>query len=450
MKARILVVDDEPRMGEAIALALGRAGHDCETHGSGAAALAALERRSADVVVSDWRMPEMDGLELLRRIRERNPRLPVILLTAYGSVPSAVAAMREGAFDYITKPFDNDELRAIVDRALALTRLERENRYLRQEVASRYTPESMVAESPQSKELLDLVRRVAPSKATVLIQGESGTGKELVARLLHFWSDRVGQPFVAVNCKAFSEGVLESELFGHEKGAFTGAVAARAGCFERAAGGTLFLDEIGEVSLDFQAKMLRVLQDGEVLRVGGSRSRAVDVRVVAATNRALRDEVQAGRFRDDLYFRLNVIPVLLAPLRERREDVLPLAAFFLERHARESGRHRVISPEAEQAILEHGWPGNVRELENVIERAVILARGDAIAPEDLLLEQTLGERRAPAPEAGGTLQEHIDRAAAERITGALAAAGGQRVEAARALGVDRTTLYRTMKRLGLE
>jgi DNA-binding NtrC family response regulator len=450
MKTRILVVDDEPRMGEAIALALGRAGHDCETHLSGADALAALERRSADVVVTDWRMPEMDGLELLRRIRERNPRLPVILLTAYGSVPSAVAAMREGAFDYITKPFDNDELRALVDRALALTRLERENRYLRQEVASRYTPESMVAESPQSRELLDLVRRVAPSKATVLIQGESGTGKELVARLLHFWSDRVGQPFVAVNCKAFSEGVLESELFGHERGAFTGAVAARAGCFERAAGGTLFLDEIGEVSLDFQAKMLRVLQDGEVLRVGGSRSRAVDVRVVAATNRALRDEVQSGRFRDDLYFRLNVIPITLAPLRERREDVLPLAAFFLDRHARESGRHRIVSPEAQQAILAHGWPGNVRELENVIERAVILARGDAITPEDLLLEQTLGDKRAPAPEPGGTLQEHIDRAAAERISSALAVAGGQRAEAARALGVDRTTLYRTMKRLGLE
>ena len=450
MKTRVLVVDDEPRMAESIALALTRAGHDCETRTSGADALALLEERSADVVVTDWRMPGMDGLELLRRIRERHPRLPVILLTAFGSVPSAVAAMREGAFDYITKPFDNDELRALVGRALALTRLERENRYLRQEIASRYTPESMVAESPQSRELLDLVRRVAPSKATVLVQGESGTGKELVARLLHFWSDRVGQPFVAVNCKAFSEGVLESELFGHEKGAFTGAATARAGCFERAAGGTLFLDEIGEVSLDFQAKLLRVLQDGEVLRVGASRTRSVDVRVVAATNRALRDEVHAGRFRDDLYFRLNVIPVTLAPLRERRDDILPLVAFFLERHARESGRRRVPSAEAERAILEHGWPGNVRELENVIERAVILARGDTITPEDLLLEQTIESKRAAAPEPGGTLQEYLDRAASDRIRAALAAAGGQRVEAARALGVDRTTLYRTMRRLGLE
>ena len=321
-------------------------------------------------------MPGMDGLELLRRLHAKRPALPVILITAHGSVPSAVAAMREGAFDYLTKPFDNDELRALVGRALDLTRLERENRYLKQEVASRYAPDAMVAESARGKELLDLVRRVAPSKATVLIQGESGTGKELVARLLHYWSDRVGQPFVAVNCKAFAEGVLESELFGHEKGAFTGAATTRAGCFERAQGGTLFLDEIGEMSLDFQAKLLRVLQEGEVLRVGGTQPRKVDVRVVAATNRVLRDEVQGGRFREDLFFRLNVIPVQLAPLRERREDVLPLAHHFLARHAAGGGRRLALSPEAERALAEHAWPGNVRELENVIERAVVLARGE--------------------------------------------------------------------------
>src|SRR5262249_10021250 len=226
-------------------------------------------------------------------------------------------AMRAGAFDYVTKPFDNDELRAAVARALERTRLERENRYLRQEVAGRYAPGAVIAESPRSQALLDLVRRVAPSRATVLVQGERGTGKELVARLLHYWSERVGQPFVAVNCKAFAEGVLESELFGHEKGAFTGAVAARPGCFERATGGTLFLDEIGEVSLDFQAKLLRVLQDGEVLRVGATEPRPVDVRIVAATNRVLREEITAGRFREDLFFRLNVIPIQLPPLRER-------------------------------------------------------------------------------------------------------------------------------------
>jgi two-component system NtrC family response regulator len=417
MKPRILVVDDEERMASVIAMALGRAGYDCETCSSGEAALAAVEAHGADVVVTDWRMPGMDGIELLRRLHQKRPALPVILITAHGSVPSAVAAMREGAFDYLTKPFDNDELRALVGRALDLTRLERENRYLKQEVASRYAPDAMVAESPRSQELLELVRRVAPSKATVLIQGESGTGKELVARLLHYWSDRVGQPFVAVNCKAFAEGVLESELFGHEKGAFTGAATARAGCFERAQGGTLFLDEIGEISLDFQAKLLRVLQEGEVLRVGGTQARKVDVRVVAATNRVLRDEVQAGRFRDDLFFRLNVIPVQLAPLRERREDVLPLVQHFLDRHAAGGGRRLTLSPEAERAIVEHAWPGNVRELENVMERAVVLARGDAITPEDLLLEQTLAPSSVarPAVDTSGTLQECLDRAAEARI-----------------------------------
>ena len=446
MKARILIVDDEERMASVVAMALGRTGYECETCNSGAAALAALAEHNADVVVTDWKMPQMDGIDLLRQLRARQPGLPVILLTAHGSVPSAVAAMREGAFDYVTKPFDNDELRAVVARALDMTRLERENRYLRQEVASRYAPEAMVAESNRSKELLALLRRVAPSRSTVLIQGESGTGKELVARLLHYWSERVGQPFVAVNCKAFAEGVLESELFGHEKGAFTGAIAQRTGCFERAAGGTLFLDEIGETSSDFQAKLLRVLQDGEVLRVGAAQSRTVDVRLVAATNRVLREEIAAGRFREDLFFRLNVIPIQLAPLRERREDILPLAHHFLERHTAEAGRRLHLAPEAEQILLAHAWPGNVRELENAIERAVVLARNDAITAEDLLLEQGLV---APAASTDGTLQESLDRAAAARIRAALEAAQGQRGEAARILGIERTTLYRMMKRLGL-
>jgi DNA-binding NtrC family response regulator len=357
--------------------------------------------------------------------------------------------MREGAFDYVAKPFDNDELRALVTRALELTRLERENRELRREVAGRYAPDAMVAVSPRSIELLALVRRVAPSRATVLIQGESGTGKELVARLLHYWSDRVGRPFVAVNCKAFAEGVLESELFGHEKGAFTGALTGRSGCFERAGGGTLFLDEIGDIDADFQAKLLRVLQEGEVLRVGGSAPRPVDVRVVCATNRALREEVAAGRFREDLFFRLNVIPMALAPLRDRREDILPLAQQFLERQQRETGRVLRFGPEAEAALLAHQWPGNVRELENAVERAVVLARGEEITPEDLLLEQLPLSSAADAAMTRGTLQDCLDDAASARIRAALAAAGGNRVEAARALGIERTTLYRMMKRLGL-
>lgn len=447
MKPRVLIVDDEERMAEIAAMALGRSGYTCATATSAERALALVEREAPDVIVTDWKMPEMDGIELLRRVHACRPRLPVILITAHGSVPSAVAAMREGAFDYVTKPFDNDELRAIVARALEIERLERENRYLRQEVDSRYAPGTIVAESERSRVLLDLVRRVAPSRAAVLIQGESGTGKELIARLLHYWSDRVGQPFVAVNCKAFAEGVLESELFGHEKGAFTGAVSSRSGCFERASGGTLFLDEIAEVSTSFQAKLLRVLQDGEVLPVGGSQPRTIDVRVVAATNRVLRDEIAAQRFREDLFFRLNVIPVELAPLRERREDILPLARHFLNRHAGETGRRLTFSAEAEQALVTHPWPGNVRELENAVERAVVLARSAEILPDDLLLQNGVAGGRVD--EGGGTLQEALDRAAAARIRGALEETGGQRAEAARVLGIERTTLYRMMKRFGL-
>ena len=277
------------------------------------------------------------------------------------------------------------------------------------------------------------------------MQGESGTGKELVARLLHYWSERVGRPLVAVNLKAFAEGVIESELFGHEKGAFTGALAARAGCFERADGGTLFLDEVAEIGPDVQAKLLRVLQEGEVLRVGGAQPRRIDVRVVAATNRVLRDEIAAGRFREDLYFRLNVIPIQLPPLRLRREDVVPLARHFLARHAAEAGRRLRFAPDAEAILAAHAWPGNVRELENAVERAVVLACGDTIGPEDLLLE----ERVTPAAAGDGTLQESLDRAAATRIRSAIASAAGNRAEAARLLGVDRTTLYRMMRRLGI-
>jgi len=447
MKPRILVVDDEERMASVVAMALGRAGWECETCRDGQEALRAVDARGADVVVTDWKMAGMDGMELLKRLRAKRPELPVILITAFASVPSAVAAMREGAFDYVTKPFDNDDLRAVVARALELTRLERENRYLRQEIGTRYGPDAMIAASPQSLALLDLLRRVAPTRSTVLIQGESGTGKELVARMLHYWSDRVGKPFVAVNCKAFGEGVLESELFGHEKGAFTGATASRAGCFQRASGGTLFLDEIGEVSADFQAKLLRVLQDGEVLPVGASKPIAVEVRVVAATNRVLREEVAAGRFREDLFFRLNVIPVHLLPLRERREDVLPLARHFLARHAAEAGRQLAFSAETEQALAAHAWPGNVRELENAVERGVVLARGSEVTPEDLLLSEGTGNTRPAAADA--SLQSALDDATAARIRAALEAAGGARAEAARALGIDRTTLYRLMKRLGI-
>jgi DNA-binding NtrC family response regulator len=445
MTGRIVIVDDEPRMAQAIASALERAGHEAVVRTSGEEALAEVLDGGADVVVTDWRMEGIDGMELLRRIQASRPGIPVVLVTAYGDVPSAVQAMREGAFDYVTKPFDNDELRGVVDRAMELFRLRRENRELRRELLGRGA--DLVAESESMRAVLALVDRAAPSTSPVLVQGESGTGKELVARRIHFGSPRVGRPYVAVNCKALAESVLESELFGHEKGAFTGALAAHAGCFERAHRGTLFLDEIGEVSASFQGKILRALQEGEVQRVGGVGPIQVDVRIVAATNRDLEAEVAEGRFREDLFFRLNVIPVWIPPLRERKDDVLPLARHFLFLHARASGRLLHLSEETERALAAHHWPGNVRELSNAIERAVVLTRGDEIQPEDLLL----GQRHADAAgePRGGTLQESLDRAAAERIREALAESGGRKAEAAARLGIERTTLFRWMKRLGL-
>jgi DNA-binding NtrC family response regulator len=394
-------------------------------------------------------MPGPDGLEVLRRARALVPDLPVILVTAHATVQTAIAALREGAFDYVEKPFDNDELKALVRRAVDVGRLGRENRYLRAELRSRYAPDRIVAESAAMRQVLDLVRRAARSRSTVLISGESGTGKELVARAVHYESDRVGKPFVAVNCKALAPGVLESELFGHERGAFTGADRARPGLFERAAGGTLFLDEIGEIDRDFQGKLLRALQERSVQRVGGDTERQVDVRTVAATNRDLRAEVADGRFREDLYFRLAVIPIHIPPLRERREDVLPLARHFLAKTNAELGR-RVTgwAADVEAYFVRHAWPGNTRELENAIERGVVLARGEHIELGDLLL-QAAPERPGAADEVDGTLQAFLERAAADRIRTVLAEAGGVRAEAARRLGMDRTTLYRLMRKYGM-
>ena len=444
----VLIVDDEERMAEAIAVALGRSGLFCRTATSGRAALAAFRESPADLVVTDLKMPNMDGLALMGALHKLRPELPVIVVTAHGDVPAAVAAMQQGAFHFLTKPFDNEVLRNLSKRALEHSRLERENRALLEQVR-RDLNTAVVAKSPVMQQLLSLVDRAACAKASVLIQGESGTGKEVIARRLHLLSDRESCPFVAVNCKAFSPGVLESELFGHEKGAFTGATTARAGCFERAHSGTLFLDEIGEVSGDFQGKLLRVLQESEVLRVGGSAPRSVDVRVVAATNKNLKNAVEAGTFREDLYFRLNVIPIVLPPLRERPQDILELAHHFLRRHRDATGRDHHLSHGAEQALCAHDWPGNVRELENAIERSVVLARSDTIEPEDLLLESAPSAAAVSDADAELTLQETLDRSTAQRVRAALTACNGRRAEAAALLGIERTTLYRLIKRHGL-
>ncbi len=450
MKPRVLIVDDEPRMGDIAGMVLKRDGWDVHGVRSGDAALVSLTERAVDVVLTDLRMPGMDGLALLARIREEHPDVRVVLMTAFATVSTAVQALRDGAFDYLQKPFDNAALVATARRAFDHGRLHRENRVLRAALELRDGPDApgVVAESEGMRAVLDVVRRVARSRSTVLITGESGTGKEVVAKALHAHSDRVGAPFVAVNAKALADGVLESELFGHERGAFTGATASRQGLFERADGGTLFLDEIGEISAEFQGKLLRVLQEREVQRVGGTKTRAVDVRLVTATNRDLEAEVAAGRFREDLYFRLAVIPVHVPPLRERPEDVLALARHFLARQCSVEGRRlEGFSDEVLAHFARHDWPGNVRELENAIERGVVLARGDRIQAEDLLLR----DRPRPAPTgAPRTLQEALDAASISAVQRALQDAQGVRSEAARALGIDRTTLYRIMRRHGLD
>ena len=475
-KARVLIVDDEFHVARNAATVLTKAGYECETCPTVEAALKVLEHEGADVIVADMRMPGMDGMDLLKKVQSKDPDMAVVMSVALPATESAKTALRGGAFDCVTKPFDSDELNAVVTRAVEMSALQRENRKLREQLDVASIAAGFIAEGPQSRALVAMIRRVAPSRTTALIEGETGTGKELVARMLHYWSNRADGPFLAINCKALADGVVESELFGHEKGSFTGAIRDRAGCFERASGGTLFLDEIGEAGPDFQAKLLRVLEDGEVLRVGGSKPRKVDVRIVAATNRKLRQEMAAGRFRADLYFRLSVIPLRIAPLRERREDILPLAHHFLAFHSTEAGRPLMLSTEAEEALLGYSWPGNVRELENVIERAVVMSGQETLMPEafafdddapmdDLGLGVSVSNHpgvnsasnsnhaqpaQQPAEsQPGGSLQESLDRAATVRIKAALASAAGNRVEAATALGVDRTTLYRLMKRLSL-
>ena len=473
-KGRILIVDDEFHSARAAASVLTKAGYQCETYPTVDAALAGLDYEGADVIVANMRMPGVDGMDLLKKVQAKEPDMTVVLSAPGPSAESAKAALKGGAFDYVTKPFDTDELNSVVSRAVEMSTLQRENRKLREQLDVASIAAGFVAEGPASRQLVAMIRRVAPAQTTVLIEGETGTGKEVVARMLHYWSNRADGPFVAINCKSLADGVVESELFGHEKGSFTGAIRERAGCFERASGGTLFLDEIGEAGPDFQAKLLRVLEDGEVLRVGASKTRKVNVRIVAATNRKLKSEIASGRFRADLYFRLSVIPLRIAPLRDRREDILPLAHHFLSFHATDAGRPLMLSAEAEEALLNHPWPGNVRELENVIERAVVMSGQETLTPEAFAFDDkspeddlnlgTLDRTPATAPQPqtatdaiastpaedeDGTLQATLDRAATVRIKAALDAAGGNRIEAATMLGVDRTTLYRLMKRLGL-
>ncbi|HUF90880.1 MAG TPA: sigma-54 dependent transcriptional regulator [Candidatus Limnocylindria bacterium] len=445
--AALLIVDDEPSARATLALLLRRRGHHVLEAGGVAAAMKRLSEDVFDVIITDLRMPDGDGLDVLRAVKAHAPSSEVILLTAFAGWESAKEAIRLGALDYFEKGNEPDELYHRIDKALAERTLRRENENLRAQLRERYGIAGLVAQSPAMKSVLELVERVAPTDATLLIQGESGTGKEVIARAVHHASPRAAHPFVAVNCGAVPEALLESELFGHVRGSFTGAVASKPGLFEEANEGTLFLDEIGEMPAALQVKLLRVLQSREIRRLGATQPLAIDVRVLAATNRDLAEMLRKGTFREDLFYRLNVIQVALPPLRERREDIPALAEQFLARSAAKLGRALRLSADTVERLLRYPWPGNVRELENAIERAAILGRDAAIGPEDLPPHVAAGLELGPSP----GLPEQVTLEDVERthILRTLERFGGSHSGAAEALGIGRTTLWRKLKEYGI-
>ncbi|HUK13093.1 MAG TPA: sigma-54 dependent transcriptional regulator [Thermoanaerobaculaceae bacterium] len=446
-RPRIVVIDDDEAIRDSCTQVLERSGYRVATAADGFSAIKAVHLHHPDLVILDLKMPGVDGTELLRRIKGERPQLDVIVITGYSSVGSAVECMRLGAYDYLPKPFDPDALRLAVARAIEKRRLAEENDALRRRLAEPPAAEALLGDGAAIARVREIVARVAPTDSTVLILGESGTGKELVARAIHRASQRQAGPFVAVDCSALVETLCESELFGHVKGAFTGAVAARPGRFELARGGTVFLDEIGNVGPALQAKLLRVLQEREITRVGSAQAVPVDVRIVAATNQDLGAAIAAGRFREDLFYRLSVVQIVVPPLRARREDVPLLVDGLLRRiQARRALPARPLSAAALLALQGREWPGNVRELENVLERALVLAQGERIEEADLALAETSPDGEAAAP--SGDLS--LAATEAQQIRKVLEITGGQLGRAAALLGIDRKTLWRKVKAYNLK
>jgi two-component system response regulator PilR (NtrC family) len=453
-KARILVVDDEQSMREFLEIFFRGEGYDVLTASDVDSALLALDSDDFDVVISDIQMPRRSGLELLDAVKEIAPQTVVIMITAFATTETAITAMKQGAYDYVTKPFKVDELRLVVEKALEKRLLATENQRLRSELRKETRRRQLVGNGRAMEQLYELVARVADTKTNVLVCGESGTGKELVARAIHDQSERREQPFVAVNCGAIPENLLESELFGHVKGAFTGAVSNKPGLFETAHRGTLFLDEIGELPGTLQVKLLRVLQDKALRRVGGTSDHQIDVRIVAATNRRLEDEVAAGRFREDLYYRLNVIQIGLPPLRDRTEDIPLLVQHFVEKYASELGKPVPgFSEAAMKRLLDYPFPGNVRELENMVERAVALSPGGTIGPESLppsVLEPTARGAAAKLPADGANLDTLVNEFERGLLREALRQSRGIKKRAAHLLGISFRSFRYRLEKLGME
>jgi two-component system response regulator HydG len=449
----VLIVDDDPGHLSTLKTIVRSWGYRVTTADDGAVAVEKVRQGPFDLILMDVRMATMSGLEALRHINAYNPAIPVLIMTAYSSVQSAVEALKTGAYDYLTKPLDFEALKITLERALEHTELRSENRALKERLRQDFDLGKIIGRSRAMKELLEMVAMIAPSEATVLISGESGTGKELIARSIHHNSPRREHPLVVVNCAALTDTLLESELFGHEKGAFTGADRRREGRFMQADGGTLFLDEIGETSAAMQAKLLRVLQEKELQRVGGEETLPVDVRVLAATNRDLLQAVESGQFREDLFYRLNVVALEIPPLRERRDDIPLLAQHFLGKFAEKNRKDvKGFTPQAMDLLLKYEWPGNVRELENAVERAVILRTGDHVTEKQLPMTITRAlENETPAPsQLDPSRTRPLEEIEKDAILAALEATGGNKSEAARRLGITRKTLHKKLKRYGAQ
>ena len=445
-KSKILIVDDEVSMREFLEIMLSKEGYKVSSSGSGKEALRMLNDTIYDLIVSDVQMPGMNGIELLRNVKEVCPDTTVIMITAYASTESGVEAMKAGAYDYITKPFKVDEIKLIIKNALEKKRLEVENLLLKREFRERYSFGSILGNSPEMLRVYDLIEKIGPTKTNVLVEGESGTGKELVAKAIHYQSPRREKPFVAITCGAIPDGLMESELFGHMKGSFTGAIANKAGLFEMADGGTVFLDEIGELPLAIQVKLLRVIQERSFRRVGGTEDITVDVRIISATNKTLEEEVKKGNFREDLYYRLNVLQIRMPPLRERLSDVPILARHFLDKYSKEHGKDvKGITTVAMRILEGYSYPGNVRELENVIERGVALEQGAQLSAESLPGFKQL----TYIPPGGLDLEQAVGKYEKALLASALDKAGGVKKRAAKLLNISFRSIRYRLEKYGL-